>query len=45
MASKAVNNLNMVADATNQNAASGAGTRHESAGMLYNLIITLQIIQ
>ena len=37
MASKAVNNVNMVADVTNQNAVSGAGTRHESAGMIYYL--------
>lgn len=37
VASKAVNNVNMVTDATNQNAVSGAGTRHESAGMLYYL--------
>ena len=32
--SKAINNMNAVVDASNQNALSSAGTKHESTGML-----------
>lgn len=34
MTSKAVNNLNAVVDASNQNVLSGAGAKQESSGIL-----------